>query len=197
MKIDRNLVYALGAFLVATWLAAPRADAISIALVPSSVVVPVGASFGVDVVVSGLGDGAVPSLGSYDIDLSFDPALLAVGTVSFGVFLGAPDVSLVSVATSPGLVDFAEVSLAPPDLIDALQPGSFSVATVTFTSIAAGTSAIDFGAVLLGDAVGRELAVDTLRAAKVVSPIPEPAAAAVFAIAVAMVAWSERRYASR
>ena len=198
MKISRNLVCGVGGFALALCLAVPRADAISIALAPATQEVLVGASFGIDVVVSGLGDGAAPSLGSYDIDLSFDPALLAFGNVSFGAFLGGPDLSLVSVVSASGLVDFAEVSLVPPDLIDTLQPGSFSLATVTFTAIAAGVSAVDFGAVLAGDSVGRRLPIGTLSPAQVVvSPVPEPAAVAVFAIGVAIVAWRERRNARR
>jgi hypothetical protein len=44
----------------------------------------------VEVVVSELGDGAAPSLGSFDGDVTFDPGLLTYDDVAFGSELGDP-----------------------------------------------------------------------------------------------------------
>jgi len=166
-------------------LAAPPAGAISIALLPASADVAVGGGVDVDVVVSGLGAGVPPSLGSYDLDVTFDASRLTLDSLSFGALLGD---SLQSAVLGAGLVDFAELSLLLPAELDALQPASFSIATLHFTVSAAGASTVAVSQALAGDGFGRPLAIDALGSATVTgSVVPEPGAAALFALGTLLV----------
>ena len=47
--------------------------AITIGFEPVSQIVPVGESVGVNLVISGLGDGESPSLGGFDLFIEYDP----------------------------------------------------------------------------------------------------------------------------
>ncbi len=113
----------------------------------------------VDVVISGLGAGAPPSVGAFDFDVSFNPGILSPTGVSFGPFLGNPDLfeALTSFALTPVLVDFAEVSLLLPAELDALQQATFTLATLSFDTLALGTSPLTFSQVVVADAFGGKL----------------------------------------
>jgi hypothetical protein len=185
----RKTMLALG-FLLA--LVPAAAGAISITLAPVVVAGAVGLSFDLDVMVSGLGDGVAPSLGSYDFDISFDPSQLGFESVSFGTQLGAG--SLQSSGAALGVVDLAEVSFLSPAELDALQPASFVLATLRFTPIATGTSSIGFTQAIVGDGFGAPLEV-SLGGARVVTEraIPEPGALALFALGALAIARASRR----
>lgn len=177
---------------LAPWLgmAAPAA-ALEIALLPAS---GPGPSATLEVVVSGLGSPTAPSLGAFDIDIVFDPALLDVSSVAFGSGLGDPTTeAFAEWGTAPGAVNLAEVSLLSPVALDALQPSSFVLATLEVDLLGSSAAAVSFGDVLLGDAFGRRLDVDAARGATVGDVIPEPSAAAVFAAGLALVAARLRR----
>jgi hypothetical protein len=175
--------FLLGCCLGLLLLPAAEAGAVSIALLPSLSSVGVGDALGLEVVIAGLGDGVAPSLGSYDLDVSYDPALLSFGSVEFGSLLGGPADSLQSAAGGAGVVDFAELSLLSPAELDALQGGSFTLATLHFTAIGAGASSLSVTQALAGNGVGRPLTVESVAGARVVAgAIPEPAAAALFGL---------------
>jgi len=184
----RKTMLALGLLLA---LVPAAAGAISITLAPVVVAGAVGLSFDLDVMVSGLGDGVAPSLGSYDFDISFDPSQLAFDSTSFGDYLGAS--SLKASVAALGVVDLAEVSLLSPAQLD-MQPGSFVLATLRFTPIATGTSSIGFSQAIVGDGFGAPLEV-SLGGARVVTEraIPEPGALALFALGALAIARASRR----
>ncbi|MGH7392263.1 MAG: hypothetical protein ACREM3_22815 [Candidatus Rokuibacteriota bacterium] len=169
-----GLVVALGGLLEVT-----PALAVSLGFVPASQTAGVGESVSVDVVVSDLGAGSAPSLGAFDLDVSFDPLILAPTSVTFGPFLG--DEGLVEALTSftllPGVVDLAEVSFLLPAELDALQPASFTLATLFFDTLGVGTSPLTFAQALLDDAfaVRLDLAPDTGSVTVVATaPVPFP-----------------------
>jgi hypothetical protein len=56
-----------------------------------------------------------------------------------------------------GAVEFAEVSLLSPAQLDALQPANFSLATITFTALASGTSSLSFLEATVDDAFGNKI----------------------------------------
>jgi hypothetical protein len=93
-----------------------------------------------------LNAGGPPSLGAFDLDVSFDPSVLLPLDVAFGPFLGDP--SLLEALTDfnffPGLVDLAEVSLLLPEELDALQRASFPLATLVFDRIGVGEERLAF-----------------------------------------------------
>jgi hypothetical protein len=63
-----------------------KADII-VSLEPDSQSISVGSSVSMYLVVSGLGNFASPSLGRFDFDLSYNPAILSAVSVSFGSHL--------------------------------------------------------------------------------------------------------------
>lgn len=181
--------------------AACSAHAATVSLSPSAGGIAVGGAFVVDVVVDGLAPGQ--SVAGFDIDLVFDPALLAGGSVAFGAALGEDGVDQFSSAVfDAGRVDLAAVSLlSGPELL-ALQGGPFSIATVTLLGLAPGTTAILFDLVtppglLFSDAAGVMLPVAVGGEASVtVGPggtVAEPASAALAVLALAGLAAAGQR----
>src|SRR5437899_519027 len=65
--------------------------AISLDFVPSLETVFVGQPVIVDIVISGTVAGGPPSIGAFDLDVSFDPHNLRSTAASFGPFLGIPN----------------------------------------------------------------------------------------------------------
>jgi hypothetical protein len=143
----------------------PAAGAVSLILSPASQTVIGGQPASVDVGISGIGH--PPSVGAFDLSVSFDPALLLPTDVSFGALLGDPGASppeaLTDFMFTPGVVEFAEVSLLSPAELDALQTSAFSLGTVSFTALGSGTVSVSFSAGVVDDAFGNKLAL-----------IPEP-----------------------
>src|SRR6266702_2570133 len=119
--------------------------AIFLSLVPSSATVTTGNTVNVNVIISGLGN--PPSVGAFDLNVGFNPAIFAPTAVTFGAFLGNPDLFEALTAfdfSTPGRVEFAEVSLLSPSELDALQRSSFLLAILSFTAISNGASPFIF-----------------------------------------------------
>ncbi|MEM8997688.1 MAG: cohesin domain-containing protein [Acidobacteriota bacterium] len=146
--------------LLALLFAAPvAAGGVALQLVPSATAVEAGETVDIDVVVSGLGGFSSPALRTFDVTVTFDPAIFAYDSILAGVLLGDAMAATpeATVTISPGVdgVRVLEVSfLATPDLL-ALQPASFTLLTATFA--AAGPGDGDFDLVLAGH-LGDELA---------------------------------------
>ena len=136
----------------------------SLALDPATFLVAPGDAVDVDVVISGLVAGGPPSVGAFDLDVAFDPALLQPIAVTFGPFLGDPDPlageTLTDFQLLAGIVDLAEVSLlATPDL-DLLQlPASFTLATLSFTAVASGAATLTFAEIRVDDPAGDKISI--------------------------------------
>jgi hypothetical protein len=159
-------------------LGTPPARAISLDFVPASQTVGTG-PLSVDVAVSGLGAGIPPSVGAFDLDVSFDPLVLAPISVTFGSFLGDVTLgeALTSFTLSPGVVDLAEVSLLLPVELDALQPASFTLATLAFNTLSTGTSPLTFSQALVDDAFAVRVAADPSNGnvtVEATGPVPRP-----------------------
>ena len=140
-------------------LGASPALAISLDLVPSSPTVFQGHSVDVAVVISGLVAGGPPSVGAFDLTVSFDPAILSPTSVTFGRFLGNPDLleALAGFNFLAGFVEFAEVSLLSSAELDTLQPASFTLATLSFTALESATTTLAFSQITVDDAFGNLL----------------------------------------
>ncbi len=127
---------------------AKPAWAILIEFQPAAQMVKVGDSLGVDIVVSGL-SAAGEIVSAYDLDVTYDASILSATDVAFGPFLGsdltcfALSLCSFSLAVS-GVVDIAEVSLLDDDMLAAIQPDAFTLATLFFEALAGGTSAFHF-----------------------------------------------------
>jgi hypothetical protein len=138
-----------------------RAAPISLALVPSVMVVTPGDAVSIDLVIGGLGNGVPPSVGAFDIAVEFDLSLLAFTGADFGPYLGnhLAGESLVGVLINGSIVSLAQVSLLLPSELDALQPASFILASLAFDAIAAGTATFSLASIRVDDAFGDKLLV--------------------------------------
>lgn len=168
----------LRGFLIAcALLTAHSGWATMISLEPASQIGMPGDTVFLDLTISGLGDGTAPTLGAFDIDLSFDDAALDFVGGMFGSGLNDPldpFTSFVQSLTSGvGTINLAEVSLlvtpmGDPTPLDLYQPDSFILATLEFMVVdldPGSFTVVDFGDYLLGDGFGIELAdVDSAEA---------------------------------
>ena len=125
-------------------------------LEPSSQTISPGDTTSLDLVISGLGDHAPPSLGGFFFDLSYDPAILSPYSVGFGshLDLGIFGSVRTSDISTPGTIHVDEISLETAADLEASQPSSFTLATLGFKGVGPGTSLIDITFGSLADETG-------------------------------------------
>jgi hypothetical protein len=188
----RLSLFPIVAGLVGALYAVP-ALGISLDVIPSSTTVMPGDSFSIDVVVSDLG---LEVVSAFDLDLSYDPTIVDATGVTFGTYLGDPALfeAFTAAVLSPGLVDFAEVSLLSDAQLLALQTGMdpFSLATISFDALALGTSPLTFSGDV--DVKGLlALRLDVEVGDGVVNVVPEPHAFVAFLVGALVVGGALRR----
>jgi hypothetical protein len=149
---------------------------------PAAPTVAEGDVFGIELWVSGLGDGVHPSLGAFDIELTFDDSVLAFQSLQFGGYLSDSLGSQQSYSTGLGLVSLTEVSMLSNAELDALQPPAFSLATLQFAMVQLAASTIGFQNVELSDGLG-SLFYANLQPA-IVHAVPLPSALILLASAL-------------
>jgi hypothetical protein len=179
----------VNAMLASALLATGVAQAQTVTAVPSSPEVMVGDFFTVDLIVSGLDDATV---GSFDFDFIYDPFLMTSYGVVFGEGLDVFSLgSLFSVSSAPGLINIAQTSFDTTEDLIALQPDSFTLATLSFKAIGLGMIPLEVLVNAIGDAEGMPLAVD-LGIGSVTS-VPEPQTYALLLAGLGMIALAARR----
>ena len=154
-------------------------NAITIGFNPQHQTVPVGDKAEVALVISELGNGAEPSIGAFDLDITFDPTILTFDSVVFG----DPDLgdqldlsgwgSWTAFIPGAASVNLYEVSIDPAAVLDSLQADSFTLAYLTFDTLSVGTSSLGIRVLVLSDAWGDPLQATTDDGS--ISPVPEPA----------------------
>jgi hypothetical protein len=162
-------------------LASISANAITLTLSPASQTATAGQALPVfvDLGIADLGNGLAPSLGIFDLRVSFNPTVLRfVGaTYGTGLDLGFGSVQIPATAAG-GEVSLFEVALASALDLDASQSGAFVLAQLSFSAIGAGVSALDILLTTLGDAAGDPLAAQIIGASVTVErgdqQVPEP-----------------------
>ena len=155
--------------------------AITIGFEPVSQEVVVGDPASVNLIISGLGDHTAPSLGAFDLDIHFDPAILAFDSATFGDPVLGDQLDIWGLGLNPmgasitslGVLDIWEVSLDTADDLNNFQAGSFTLATLTFSTLTVGTSPLEIIIDSLGDANGEPLSANVQSGS--ISPVPEPA----------------------
>ena len=88
------------------------------------------------------------------------------------------------------MIDFAAVSLLSPGELAALQPARFSLASLSFNSLALGTSSLTFSQTIVADAFGNTLDVSARDGS--VNVVPESSSFLLFASVLAaaiVIAW--------
>lgn len=175
--MKNRLIAAIGTAL-AICLALP-ASATTISFSPSSQSVNVGSTTTVDLIIYGLGDGAAPSLGTFDLDIGFDSSILSFNSATFGNQLDLFGLGAInSVTLGVGTINLFELSLESVADLDSLQTGAFTLATLSFTAISDGSSPLSISVNALGDAVGdplqAELVAGNINSIRNVNAVPEP-----------------------
>lgn len=122
--------------------------AITIDFLPSDQTVAVGDTFDVDVTISGLWD-AGEIVSAYDLDIAYDATNLSATGVTFGGYLDdllLPGFFTIqdAVLSTAGIVDLFELSFLWDSELAVQQPDSFTLATISFDALVAGTSALIF-----------------------------------------------------
>jgi hypothetical protein len=151
----------------------------------------IGDAFSVDVVIGGLDPAnSAELISAFDLDVVFDPLVLAFAGVTFGTSLGAGFDQFGDAIESGGVLDVVQFSFLSDADLEALQPGaSVTLFTIDFIGLAAGASslafdtatqyvagALDFSVDPAGVAATLDVGVEsggvTIRAA---TPVPAPA----------------------
>lgn len=154
-------------------------QAVSLDFVPSSQTAGIGGQAAVDLHISGLGAFTAPSLGTFDLDVTFNPAILSFSNARYGdPVLGdqlnlAGAGSITATTLGAGTVNLFQLSLDPFGVLNMQQAGAFTVATVAFQGIGLGESPLDFNINALGDAFGNQLTASLGTGS--ISVAPEPA----------------------
>lgn len=196
------------AILIATmaFLAVADANASVIGVSPTTQTVALGDTVGVEIDISGLGTNAAPSISIFDLDLAFDPALLLYSSASFGdpvlgdqldLFVGFSDAFATDLGG--GVVNFYELSYDFPFDLEDFQADAFTMVTVNFDTLAAGTSALTLTLNTLGDAFGDPLDATLESGSVTVEPasVPEPVTSSLLAFGLLGLAIGRRRLLRR
>ena len=180
-------------------LLAGPALAVTIEFVPAAQSVSLGGAVAVDLLISELGGGVAPSLGTFDLDVSFDPTVLTATDVAFGPFLGDPLLveALTGFSFALGVFDFFELSFLLPSELDALQPDSFVLATLFFDAVGPGTSSLVISDAILGDAFGDPLSANLSTGSVTVTQATIAAPGAIWLLAPALFLLLHKRSARR
>ncbi len=169
------------------------AQAISLDFVPAAQTAVIGSSVNVGMRISGLTDFAAPSLGTFDLNVNFNPAILGFSSVSYGDpvlgdqldLLGLGSVKIITPGS--GSVEVFELSLDDATTLNTLQHGDFTLAQLTFNTLALGTSTLNFSNVVLGDADGLPLPASLGSGSVMVTSavVPEPSTLLLLGTALA------------
>jgi len=157
----RKLLFLLTLLGLSLGMSVTRVHAVGLTFVPASQDVNTNDLAVVDLQVVGVGDHTSPSLGGFDVTVTFNPSVLSFVGATFGGFLG--DIGLVEalgMVTPPppsGVVNLFEVSLLTGGELATLQSSSFVIASLTFQAITGGSSALSLSKVILSDENGVEL----------------------------------------
>lgn len=180
MFSGRNSVKVFGivVFLAHLVFESTPAEAISLEFVPTSQSVVIGNQVAVDVIVSNP-DGTL--VGAYNFFVNYEPDVLTLNDVAFGVALGGPSNSLQDDTESPaGSVNVSELSLLAD--LSPLQNGTDDVLlfSMIFDTNMLGTSPLTFSENIaglaggfLGDEAGQAIVLESVGTGSVnVVPVP-------------------------
>lgn len=168
----------MAAFLVAMVFTSFSVQAVIISVEPSISTIEQGNPVTVDITVLDLGDGTAPSLGVFDLDLSFDNSILGLNSVTFGNQLDLFGFGSLQFDDSsiPGTVNLFELSFDLPGDLDTLQAPSFVLASLAFDTLADGTTDLLVAVNAFGDSLGDPLSFSVNNSAlEVTTSVPLPA----------------------
>jgi hypothetical protein len=176
-------------------LASAATPAATISILPASNDINVGDNLDLELRIDGLGDGTSPSLGAFDIEILFDDAVLGFDSAVYSDLLGTLNADAFPFTTpGPGGVSISNASILDNASLDALQPDAFTLATLTFTGLSAGSRSLSYGTVELYDAFGDPMTPTAQNTSFVtINAVPAPAAALLMRPLLAGLAARHRR----
>lgn len=129
----------------------------------TSTTVTQGSEATVDLAISGLGGGT--ALGTFDLNVAFNPALLGFASATYGDPKLGDQLNLESLGTvttttpGTGTVEVFELSLDSPSVLTSSQAQAFTLAKLDFNTVGIGTSNLLLSVNALGDQNGNSLTV--------------------------------------
>jgi hypothetical protein len=175
----RKMIFLI-AILAITMVSAEQAQADTVSL--SSATVTLGTTAAVTLDITGLGSGT--ALGTFDVNVGFDPGILGFASATYGDPSLGDQLDLESFGTftntTPGIgtVEVFELSLDSPSVLARSQATSFALVTLDFNTLGPGQSALSISINALGDQNGNSLNATAIDGTVTVNPstvvAPEP-----------------------
>lgn len=158
-----------------------NASSAVISIIPSDQEIGIGGEATIALTISGLGTGTAPSLGTFDLDISYRSDVLSInpGDVVFGDPAGSDQLDINNLGSitevknpETGVIRIFELSLDDASDLDSLQADSFTLATLTFKGEQIGISPVGISVLSLVDASGQPLSADLESGSIRVVPLP-------------------------
>lgn len=175
---------------LSVFFAVSSSEAITVGLELGDPALSLGDQLIVDLTISGLGDGEPDSVSIFDMTLAYDSSLLSFASASYGDPVLGDQLDLFAMGSytetndSGVTVSLYELSYDWPWDIDDYQAGAFTLASLTFDTLMAGTGTLDILINSLGDAWGDTLDATVQAAEFEITPettaVPEPSAYFLF-----------------
>ena len=165
-------------------------------IVPNNQSVLLGDTVNIDLNISGLGNFSADSLGGFDLNINFDPSILSFNNAVYGNQLDLFGLGTIN-GTMPEIVsvNLFEISLDFAFDLNTLQVDNFTLVSLTFDTLAVGTSNLLMSNVVLSDPVGSPLSFTVNNGSVSVTAqttIPEPGILWLFCVALFMLPWWKR-----
>lgn len=165
--------------------AAVTANATTLTVDPTLQTIALGSQANVTIRISDLGDLVAPSLGTFDINISYVPTILQFDHAVYGDSVLGDQLdlfglgSLISTTAGVGTVNLFELSFDASSDLNDLQRGAFGLVSLVFNTVGGGNSLLEISINALGDADGNALPADFIGGRVTVlpastTPVPEP-----------------------
>jgi hypothetical protein len=163
-----------------------NSHALTIDLIPSAAQLNLGDTLELQANISGLKTLNAPALGVYDLNINYDSSRFAVSSINWGDNIKGNQLDInhlgnlqLSDNSNSNWLNLLELSFDSAWDLETLQASSFTLFSIVFSSITAGTGVFSVDVNALGDAYGNSLTVDSInntRATIKAVTVPEPTA---------------------